>query len=85
MPAEKLNEFWRGVYPNGMTAEEINNELADLEMIAERVPKVYDHVTGGKVSKPNTDAEVVIALADDYVNEIVDEAVEEALELEREG
>lgn len=44
------------------------------------VSRVYDHVTGGRISKPGTDADVVKSVADDRLNEWVDEAVEEAAE-----
>jgi hypothetical protein len=75
IPADQLDEFWRRVYPDGMDAQEILNELSDLQMMIENVSKVYDHVTGGKASKPNTDADVIKSLHDDYVNELVEEAL----------
>ena len=75
--AADLNEFWRGVYPNGMTLENIVNELQDFEVMIHNVPKVYCHVTGGLVSKHLTDAEVVISLHDEHVTKLVDEALAE--------
>jgi hypothetical protein len=64
--------FWtEDVYPDGVTAEQLADELIDYAMILKNVGRVYCHVTGGKVSKANTDAEVVCALADDFINEIV--------------
>lgn len=58
------SEFWQGIYPNGMTEDDINHELADLEFLAGEVPKVYYHITGTMVSKPMTHASVVNALYD---------------------
>jgi hypothetical protein len=73
-------EFWKNwVYPEGATAEEVQAELSDYHMVLDEVAKVYGHVTGGKISKQNTCAEAVIAEADDYLNEIVKESVDEAV------
>lgn len=80
LPVDRLSEFWKRVYPDGMDAQDLLNELSDLEMLIPNVSKVYDHVTGGKASKPNTDADVIKSLHDDYVNELIEEAVEDALE-----
>lgn len=44
------------------------------------VSRVYDHVTGGRISKPNTDEAVVRAVHDDAVAELVREAVAEETE-----
>lgn len=78
VPADKLSEFWRRVYPEGMTVQNVLDELHDLETVADNVPKVYDHVTGGRISKANTLANVVIAVHDDLVEEAVEDARQEA-------
>jgi hypothetical protein len=77
IPADKLSEFWRGIYPDGMEMQDVLDELLDLETVAKNVSLVYDHVTGGKVSKPNTLAAEVIAMADGHINDLIDEALEE--------
>lgn len=51
----------------------IKNELADYYALLQEVPKVYMHVTGQRVSKPNTLASVVISLADERLNEALTE------------
>lgn len=51
----------------------IMNELADYHALLQEVPKVYMHVTGQRVSKPNTLASVVISLADERLNEAITE------------
>ncbi len=43
----------------------VRNEIADYFVIMHEVRRVYMHVTGDRVSMPNTAAEQVIVLADD--------------------
>jgi hypothetical protein len=60
-------DFWSNwVYPNGANPKQIQNELVDYYIILENVCKVYDHITGGRISKPNTFAYAVIGEADEY-------------------
>lgn len=66
--------FWSNIcYPEGMGSEE-----ADFRAMLEEVPKVYCSITNGKISKPNTLAACVIAVAEDEQNDLVNEAVKEA-------
>lgn len=87
----KTAEFWKNwVYPEGATAEQVQDELHDYRVLMENVPKVYDSVTGGRISKPMTKPEAVISEAEDHTARLVDEAVKEAGEQlaasrEREG
>lgn len=74
-------EFWnKFVYPEGATAEQIQNELSDYHTFLNETAKVYGHVTHGRISKQNTIAEAVIAVADDCEAEDIAEAIEDALE-----
>jgi hypothetical protein len=75
-------EFWKSlVEPSGWLDKElIKKELFDFWQVMERVPKVYNHVTGGQVSKILTDPDVVKALADDYYNDPGVETTNEMLE-----
>lgn len=58
--------FWKyWAYPHGATAEQVQDELTDYAMILDNVSKVYGHITGGRISKPNTHADAVKAAADD--------------------
>lgn len=63
--AEKtFNEFWRGIVenPDGtLNRDQVMRELHDYWVLLEEVPKVYDDITGGRFSKPNTAAHHVIA------------------------
>lgn len=59
----KLNssEFWSNwVYPKRANPEEIQNELSDYHTFLEEASVVYDYVTKGRISKPNTKAFEVI-------------------------
>ena len=55
-------------------------ELADFSMVVDHCSRIYDEVTGGRVSKPNTLPEVVIGIANDLERERTDEAVREETE-----
>jgi hypothetical protein len=81
VPADRLDEFWRGIYPRGMTIENVCAELWDLKTLAGNVPLVYDHVTGGKASKANTDPSVIKMLHDEHVNELIEDALEDEREI----
>jgi len=65
-------EFWKEicVNPDGsLNLDAIQRELYDYSMIMREASMVYGYVTGGKVSKPNTCADVVISMAEDYFSE----------------
>lgn len=54
-------DFWSNwVYPEGAKPEEIQNELSDYRTFLEEVSVVYNYVTKGRISKPNTKAFEVI-------------------------
>lgn len=58
-----------------LTRDDVASELADLQMIAGEVGEVYCHVTGGRISKPTTLAQAVIAVSDDHFSELVAEEI----------
>jgi hypothetical protein len=64
-------EFWKEIVErNGkLNMIQIKKELFDYHKMMGQVGLVYDHITGGAVSKPNTEAKTVIAIADDVVGE----------------
>lgn len=74
----KSAEFWSGVYPDGWTAERVANEMHDYNMLLDGMDMLYEHVTGGKATKPNTSKSVIMSLHDDHINEIVEDAVNDA-------
>lgn len=64
-----FDEFWRPLVTRedgSIDLDAVKRELHDYRTILEEVPKVYMHVTGDKISKPNTEAMHVIAAADEH-------------------
>lgn len=79
-----FNAFWRRLVtnPNGtLNPDAVARELHDFSTLIHNASRVYDHVTGGKISKVNTLPEVVIAVADDECTKAVDEALKEQAEI----
>lgn len=76
--------FWKDILESVLeedgetAAEAVRRELSDYYMVMEFAGAVYEHATGGRVSKLNTLPSAVCAMIDDYVNEIVEEAIKEA-------
>lgn len=56
----------------------LDAETQDTMMLARNLAVIYDDISGGTVSKPNTDAEVVIRLYNERLSKEVNEAVAEA-------
>jgi hypothetical protein len=78
-------EFWNDwSYPEGAGPQDVQNELTDYHMILDNVSTVYDHVTGGMISKPNTCASSVIAVADDHISDLIAQWIEDEKELNEE-
>ena len=64
-------EFWANfVYPDGASPEEIQNELMDYHQYLDDTTKVYYHISGGKISKPNTMAFELISIYDDEITSL---------------
>lgn len=74
------NEFWSMLYPEGMSSEDIDNELSDYADVLKSAPIVYCHATGGKISKLNTETNVVKSVIDDYTQLQIDEAIKEYID-----
>jgi|SRR5665213_224233 len=72
-------DFWKDIVVKDgeLDVAQVKLELEDYHQILENVPKVYDMVTGGLLSKPNYEAEVVIAAFNDYVEREREQAFEE--------
>lgn len=81
----KSADFWSNwIYPDGANPEQIQDELNDYHTFIGETAKVYDHITGGRISKVNTLAYEVISVADDCYREIYEEEYkEEILELKK--
>ena len=63
-------------FEDGTLARAIACEMHDYAAVMHGASRVYMHITGGKVSKPNTDPGVVIAMADDACTEAAQESRE---------
>ena len=82
-PERDWIEFWEDICTTDtgdLDLAQIKKELSDFLMVLERVPLVYSHVTGGAISKPNTDAAAVIEAADEHCEEVMEDNLNEALE-----
>jgi hypothetical protein len=81
IPDKEARAFWKRAYEDEITAQDIANELSDMYILIDNVPKVYMAVTGGKLSKPNYYAHEVIGEFEDYLSKMVDERVKDELEV----
>ena len=80
-------EFWLPVLTEDgpLDIQKFKRELYDFYQLMGNASKVYYEVTGGKVSKCNTRGSEVIRLFEDHVTEMVDEAVNEAIQEYKDG
>ena len=76
-PERQWVEFWAPICaPNGsLDLEQVKRELSDYSMLLSYVPRVYDHATGGAVSKPNTTPAAVCSVIDDHIQDLVEDAI----------
>lgn len=68
------NEFWKPIVEdeNGnISFEQVKKELYDYHQMIKSVEKVYCHITNDRISKPNTDPDVVCRVADDTIEEFI--------------
>lgn len=67
------NDFWKEIIENkdgSINIDQLKRELHDFHTAITNVGKVYYHITGGRISKINTLAEVVISKAEEYYEEL---------------
>jgi hypothetical protein len=72
---QTFDEFWREIVvnPDGtLNLDALKRELHDYRALLENVPEVYAHVSGGKVSKANTDPVHVKAAHEDLLDAAYD-------------
>lgn len=70
---QKWEEVWKEICTNAdgsINLDQIKRELYDFSIVMHNVSQVYDHITGGRISKPNTDAGAVVQVADEYYDEL---------------
>lgn len=85
--AEKAERDWEHIWrpilfkeDGTLDVEQLKKEMADFSFMIGEVPRVYSHVTGGLLSKPNYFADTVIAEADDHVSKCVQDHEQELRE-----
>ncbi len=77
------NKVWKPILvkeDGKIDIEQVKKELFDYYVIIGEMSKVYNSVTNGQVSKPNTAADVVIAMNDDIVTKSYDDGYNDSLE-----
>lgn len=61
----------------GAYYEQIKRELYDYHQMMDGLAVLYDDITGGRATKPNTDKRVIARLVDERIDEIVKDRVDE--------
>lgn len=72
---QTYDDFWRQIVerPDGtLDRESVMRELHDYRTLIGEVPKAYDALTGGRLSKPTTPAYAVISAAEEYAVEVAE-------------
>jgi hypothetical protein len=77
-----FKDFWAEIVcnPDGtLNMDAVQRELADYYFMLQEVPKVYDYVTGGMISKPNTCAFEVNDMADEHYHKSIEGTIRDDL------
>lgn len=71
-PDSIYEQFWKPIVEKDgvVDMEQLKKELFDFHELMGNAAIVYDHVTGGAISKVNTVASVVTAMSDDHYAKI---------------
>lgn len=80
-------EFWQPlIAPDGvLDLAQVKRELFDFGMVMDNVSVVYDHITGGRVSKPHTLASAVISMYEENLDRQIAYALEDLEEAQADG
>lgn len=76
LESEEWLEFWKGIVCNTdgtVNLEAVAKELCDFSFVMNQVSKVYDHITGGRLSKCNYYADTVKDAADEHYASLYEE------------
>jgi hypothetical protein len=80
---ENWERFWKEIVlkeDGTLNLDQVMRELSDYSMLLDYVPKVYMHVTGGKLSYPTYPSDTVISVADQHLNEVCEQAIKDEIE-----
>lgn len=83
MSERTTDEFWIDLITDesgNLDREKILNELSDFSMVMDHCRQAYMWMTDGRISKPNTLIEQVIAVAEDCRNDDCQRAVDDYIE-----
>jgi len=80
VPNKEASEAWQMSYPDGLTVQDVANELSDYYHMLNEVPKVYMEVTDGLLSKPNYHASSVIGAFRSYLERYAEDIRNKVLE-----
>lgn len=65
----------------GAYFDQIKKELYDYHKLIAGLPLLYDDITGGLATKPNTDMRVIAQLVEERTQELIKEAIAEEVDL----
>lgn len=70
---QDFREFWMPlVFKDGaLDLEQVKRELFDYHAVIREVSRVYDHITNGRFSKPNTLAVYIISAAEQHYADLL--------------
>jgi hypothetical protein len=78
---KSYDEFWKSIveHPDGtLNRDQIMRELHDYRRVMDEVSLAYDDVTGGRYSKPNTQAGWISSAVEERTQEAIAEALRDA-------
>ena len=79
-----FEDFWQAIVcnPDGsLNGEQVKKELYDFHMVMQGASKVYCELTNSRISKPNTDPDVVIQVVNDIQAANIREAIKDEKEI----
>lgn len=76
----QYDEFWKKIVETDgqPDVEKVARELADYKRLLRDVPRVYKHVTGGKLSNPFYEPSAVLQVTEEHIAERIGWALMEA-------
>jgi hypothetical protein len=79
---KKSDEFWSDIiYKDGKVDEkQVLLELADHYFLLHEIPIIYEHATGGLLSKQMYHHTSINAVITDYINRSIDEAIQDNID-----
>lgn len=81
---KKYHKFWKDIIENEdetINKDQIMRELYDYSYFLENIPKLYDNITGGYISKPMTNIKYVIQKVEERIIEAYEDGVSDTEEL----